>query len=217
MKKTSMMALAVIAMGIFVASTAQANLILNGGFEDNSVAHGKWRWFQSSDVNGWGGSNIEIWDNHRSITAFEGTQHAELNAHAGNGNAFSIYQTFNTDVGSIYDLSFAYGARRNNNEAFRVEVIGSSELLNELVDDHTVGNWSSYINTFVASSAQTTLRFTSVTPTKATVGNFLDNIYVGASEAHSVPELSAASAPISAALLLALLSLGVERRRRSRK
>ena len=55
------------------ASTALANLIVNGGFEDNAVASGNWAFFASSNVNGWEGSNIEIWDNYGGVSAAEGS------------------------------------------------------------------------------------------------------------------------------------------------
>jgi hypothetical protein len=214
MKNLSIVSSAIMAIGLFMASTVHANLIVNGGFEDSSVAHGKWRWFKSSDVNGWGGSNIEVWDHLGSVKAYEGSQHAELNAHAGGSGGYSIYQTFATDIGNTYDLSFAYGARVNDKEAFRVEVIGSNELINDVVQDHTVGNWSKYINSFIASSTETTLRFTTVTPGSATLGNFLDDIYVGSAKVHAVPELSATSAPLSILLIGSLLALGIERRKK---
>ncbi len=214
MKRINVKSLLLGAAFLFSFSSAQANLILNGGFEDSVVGNGNWKWFQSSDVNGWNGSNIEVWNNYGSVTAYEGKQHAELNAHPGNGSEFSIYQTFTTDIGSSYDLSFAYRARANSNEAFRVELVGTSALIDQLIQDHIVGSWSSYANSFVANSAQTTLRFTTVTPKSHTVGNFLDAISVNTSKVHTVPELSASLAPVSLALLAGLMLMGFERRRK---
>lgn len=167
-------------LALMVSMTANAGLIINGGFENNDVngGAGGWQWYSSGDVDGWEGSNIEIWDDFGAIGPYEGEQHAELNAHPSNGGAFSIFQTFSTVQGASYDLFFAYGARSNNNESFLVELIGGNALLNQLVDDHTVNVWSTFSHEFVADSTQTTLRFTSVTPRTGTVGNFLDAISV---------------------------------------
>jgi hypothetical protein len=67
-----------------------ANLIVNGSFEDNNVKSGKWSWFTADKVNGWDGSNIEIWDNLLSINAFDGSQIAELNSHGSNKSIFNF-------------------------------------------------------------------------------------------------------------------------------
>ena len=151
-----------------------ANLIQNGGFEDTAVSSNSWAWFYASDVLGWSGSNIEIWDSFQGFSAFEGTQHAELNAHPSNGQAFSIYQSFNTQVGASYDLSFAYSARSSINEAFLLNLYAAdnSSLVSTLLDDHEVRKWSLFNTSFVAIDLTTTLRFTSVTPNSGTVGNF---------------------------------------------
>ena len=58
---------------------ANANLMINGGFEQTKVGTNKWRWFTADNVSGWSGSNIEIWDRFQNFDAFEGVQHAELN------------------------------------------------------------------------------------------------------------------------------------------
>lgn len=159
---------------------AMANLIQNGGFEETAVNSNSWAWFYASDVIGWSGSNIEIWDSFQGFSAFEGSQHAELNAHPSSGQVFSIYQTFNTQIGASYDLSFAYSARSSNNEAFLMGLYGgdNTELVSTLIDDHEVRAWSLFDTSFVATDLTTVLRFTSVTPFSETVGNFLDDISV---------------------------------------
>ncbi|MEM7613358.1 MAG: DUF642 domain-containing protein [Pseudomonadota bacterium] len=180
MKTLTTLAIASI-LGFGVSTAANASLIVNGGFEDNDVngGAGGWQWYSASDVNGWDGSNIEIWQDFGSIGAYEGEQHAELNAHPNGGDVFSIFQTFSTVEGASYELFFAYGARRSDNEAFQVELLGASTLLDQLIDDHTVNNvWETFSFTFTADSSETTLRFTAITPDTGTVGNFLDGISV---------------------------------------
>lgn len=165
-----------------VSIPVSANLIINGSFENTAVAQNSWAWFNSDYVDGWQGSNIEIWNSYNNVTAYQGTQHAELNAHPSNGQAFSIFQTFATQIGNIYDLSFAYQARSNSNESFLVSLISSSntDLFTDLMDDHVVGQWSVFSTKFTAIDLTTTLRFTSVSPYSDTVGNFIDDIQVNA-------------------------------------
>ncbi len=186
-------------LGVGLSAGANANLIVNGGFEDNNVATGSWQYYSSNQVNGWDGSNIEIWDHLGGVVAPEGNQHAELNAHP-NAGQFSIYQTFTTVVGQLYDVSFFYSARQDNSESFQFSV-GS---LDALINDHVVGTWNQYVNVFRANSNTTTLRFTSITPSYSTVGNLID----GVSVTSHVPE------PAGYALLaLGIIGLGLARQR----
>jgi len=184
--------------GLILASSANANLIVNGGFEDNPVANGSWSFFSASVVNGWEGSNIEIWHNLSGVTAAEGQQHAELNAHPYTGNVFSIFQDFTTVVGQTYDVSFFYRARESANEAFSFSV----GTLNSMITDHVVGAWSTFKDSFIADSTTTRLSFTTLDA--STVGNLLDGVSV---EAH-VPESSSL-----ALLVIGLFSLGFARRK----
>ncbi|PUA29152.1 MAG: hypothetical protein B0W54_00640 [Cellvibrio sp. 79] len=158
--------------GLLLALNAQANLIVNGGFEDNNVAAGNWAYFPSSSVNGWDGDNIEIWDSFGGVVAPEGTQHAELNAHPFDGTVFSIYQSFATVIGQTYDVSFFYSARENNNEQFSF----SAGTLAVLLNDHVVGSWKQYTGSFVATATTSAITFTSYD--NSTVGNFLDDVVV---------------------------------------
>lgn len=160
--------------GLLLATTASANLILNGGFEDNTVAAGNWAYFSSANVNGWSGDNIEIWNNYGGVVAPEGKQHIELNAHPFDGSVFSIYQSFATVLGQTYDVSFFYSARSSVNEQFSFSV----DSLNAILNDHVVGSWKKYTGSFVASSTLSTITFTSYDA--GTLGNFLDDVVVTA-------------------------------------
>ena len=161
-------------MASLLSVGANANLIVNGGFEDNNVAAGNWDYFSSAAVNGWDGDNIEIWDHYGGVVAPEGNQHAELNAHPFDGGVFSIFQNFATVSGQTYDVSFFYSARVNNNEQFSFSV----DTLSALLTDHVVGSWTQYTGSFVASSNLSTIAFT--TYDTGTLGNFLDDVVVTA-------------------------------------
>ncbi|WP_340679695.1 DUF642 domain-containing protein [Paraglaciecola sp.] len=156
-----------------------ANLIVNGGFEDTKVKANSWQWFTADTINGWDGSNIEIWNNYLGVTATEGQQFAELNSHANGGSIFSIFQTFSTEIDSIYDFSFAYRARVNTNESFSISLGSNNDnFFSRVLDDHIMSTWNTMEDSFTAISTSTTIRFTSITPATSTLGNFLDDIKV---------------------------------------
>jgi hypothetical protein len=195
---------------IFCATPVNANLIVNGSFEHTATGSslgggGGWKYYSASDIDGWDGSNLELWGT-LGIASFLDNYHAELNAHGSNGGSWAISQTFNTIVGNTYDLFFAYSARMgsaiSSNEAFSISIAGLTEEIN----DHVVGVWSTYSNSFVADDTTATLTFTSVDQHRWTYGNFLDDIRVS--------EVSEVSEPSAIALwVLGILGLGAIRRK----
>lgn len=175
-------------------STANANLVTNGGFESNNVATNSWKWFTSDQVAGWDGSNIEIWNNYDNFAAYEGEQYAELNAHPSNGAGFSIFQQITTVVGEVYKFSFAYAARTSNDEEFAYSVGGvltENVVASANVENDLVRQWTLFETEFTADDTLTNIVFTAVNPITATVGNFLDDVVVVAKEELSTSEVSA--------------------------
>ncbi|MEC7816000.1 MAG: PEP-CTERM sorting domain-containing protein [Pseudomonadota bacterium] len=194
-------ALGALTLSMAIAAPASANLIVNGSFEAPDIPNGSWQYYSPDQVPGWEGSNIEIWQNYNGVSAADGDQFAELNAHPSTGTAFGIYQDIDTVVGDWYTVSFAYRARQSNNEAFDF----SFGDLTTLVNDHTTSEWSLFSANFQAIDLTTRILFTSVNPETGTIGNFLDDVKVAA-----VPE------PGTLALLsMGLLGLGLSRRRRA--
>ena len=80
-------------LGLSLSTSANANLLVNGSFEDqtdNGEGGGTgWSYYAANSVPGWDGSNIELWTG-LTPSAFEGSYHAELNAHPQTSGAWSI-------------------------------------------------------------------------------------------------------------------------------
>ena len=206
-----------IALLVCIAASplAKANLIENGGFEDNDVSQNTWRWYTSDNVNGWSGSTVEIWDTFLGVTAVDGSQFAELNAHGNNGQQFSIFQTFDTRVNGLYNLSFYYQARRNTNEKFEVALNSNgNSLFSQIMDDHVRNSWSFFSTQFRAVSTMTTLSFTSITPYSGTVGNFIDSVSVTSSIR---PQASVSEPATLMVSLLGIFGLAITHYTRRRK
>ena len=210
----SIFRLALIACTLVVPAV-HANLITNGSFEDNNVSQNTWQWFTADNVNGWSGSNIEIWDQFHGVSAVDGSQFAELNAHANSGQQFSIFQTFETEANGLYNLSFYYQARQSESERFEVAVTADSgSIFEQVMDDHVRNHWSMFTSQFMAVSDKTTLIFTSLTPYSGTIGNFIDAISVTAVTNSFTPQASVNEPGTLAIAILGLSALLFMRFRR---
>jgi hypothetical protein len=188
---------------IAASFSSQATLITNGDFEMNLVNPGKYATFSNTLDTGWQGSSIEIWNAFNGVVAVSGNNFIELNSSKiAKGQLHSIFQTFATEIGRQYELSFFYRGRTNNGEAFKVSFAGLEQVFNEL----TTRGWFEYRTTFAATETVSTLRFSSLK--SGTVGNFLDNVQVSPSlptAAVAVPEPTTLAA--FGAGLLALFGL----------
>ncbi|MDR2549065.1 MAG: PEP-CTERM sorting domain-containing protein [Desulfobulbus sp.] len=105
--KNLLLGLIVIGLSSGLANEAQANLIVNGSFEQNIVSPGNWSVFPSID--GWtatSGPGIEI-QNNVAGSPYDGMQFVELDSH---GNS-AMAQNVSTDSGQLYLLEFAYSPR----------------------------------------------------------------------------------------------------------
>jgi hypothetical protein len=182
---------------------AHGNLIVNGGFESPDINSG-WT-FGTDPSGGWKGDNIEVWaSGFNGVASYEGNQHGELNAHPYDGTPWTIYQSFETILNELYDISFAYRARSSDSEAFQFSLVDSSSIVfDKTIDDHVTGKWDHFSGSFWGTGNQMTLTFTSINPGAGTVGNFLDAVKVA-----SVPEPA-----IISLFGVGLVGLGFVRRR----
>lgn len=178
-----------------VASLANANLIVNGSFEDNVGLSGTgWGVFNGAQVNGWtplSGAGIEIQRN-TIVAAQDGNQYVELDSH---NNSSMFQQLTGLAVGESYLLSFWYHARTNNgNNDNGIDVLwGTSTpgalqlaIANETVQS-TNNMWVQKNLSLFATQSTMYLTF-AATGWNNSLGGFIDNVSL--TKAASVPESS---------------------------
>ena len=173
-------------IALLASVTANASLIVNGSFENNTVNAGGWKSFNSSQVDGWSSeAGIEIWNNLFNVAAFDGNNLAELNS-AGSGYQ-SLSQSFASEAGQTYALDFAYTARDTLNESFEVVISDAntaSILFSQVIAQTTRRQWNTFNSVFVASSDETVISFNSLT--RGSNGNLLDAVSVTVPEPGSL-------------------------------
>lgn len=194
--------LAILVFGMAFASTlafAQADLLVNGSFEDPAYGPGV---SYPVPVTGWTiapDSGFEVWDNYQGPAA-DGNQYLELDVFTCN----TISQTIPTSSGSDYLISFAFGAR-NGVADNQVQVSWNGAPVGTVSADGTGQAqivWTDHSFLVRGAPGSSTLEFTNIDACDG-VGSMLDNVSVLAQEIRVIPAL----APAGVGLLAALLAL----------
>ncbi len=161
-------ALGIIGMSVLLGSGLHADVLVNGGFE-------------TGDFTGWtvtGVANVCDGPTEFCGNPFEGNFSVNLNSGESAASAV-ISQTFATDPGTTYAVTFAYGIMDfvgGSAQQLQVEVIstlaGNHDLLNQTVTSppsidpggafNAQVNYQLFTFSFVADDTSATLQFTDV-------------------------------------------------------
>ncbi|MES2580737.1 MAG: hypothetical protein V4552_09340 [Pseudomonadota bacterium] len=158
------------------ATTANANLIQNGSFEETTQANGTWSVYNS--INGWSttnGAGIEIRNNVEGI-ASNGVNFVELDSH----NNSAMAQVITTSAGSLYELLFDYSPRVNQPATTNgISVFWNGTLLAEITGTGGVSNLWVTQQFFVTGTGNDVLQF-SATGTNDSFGGNIDYVQLNA-------------------------------------
>jgi hypothetical protein len=169
--------LSILALVFLSASTVQANLLVNGDFDDDTgYALNSSGWFSAASITGWtGNQTIEIQTQATiGVTPYSGNYYAEINADPGQAGTFSFEQSFTTVSGTFYKVEFWYRSRKANDGFFDVSINGETKTVTN--DDDS--QWRMYMFTFGADDTFETLEFISTDPGSDTVGHLIDSVSV---------------------------------------
>jgi len=165
------MAMVVLLAGVGPAAAEPVELIVNGGFETPGILPHDHYTVQAGStlITGWTVASGTVDLVNPSCVCglpYEGQQWLDLNGELIGG----IEQSFATDVGQAYELSFRYSNNPTGSAPqylADVTVTGNSALLDARISHsgstHNNMNYQLFSDTFVADSSSTTLRFQSLT------------------------------------------------------
>jgi hypothetical protein len=172
-------ALAAAALGLALATSAQAAVFTNGSFELPGGAPIKQELSEGSTfVTGWtshGAGNYYESDGQDGLNAVDGDYWIGF-GHNGNHGG-SITQTFTSLLGASYTLDFQFALQQGSDLSSAFHVSAST---GDGVDspDAVFGSWSSGSLTFLGTGSDVTLTFLDITaPNSGGVSNLaLDNV-----------------------------------------
>lgn len=199
--KKRLLSLLMVAFLFGSASRSDANLIVNGSFEDPAQAS----WSLYDDIAGWtsgGGDPIEIGlGGIYGVSGFDGANVLELDS---TGNA-TVSQNVTIAQAGIYQLSFLAALRSGVSAASQGFSVAFGNLLSFVAPPPGSTAMSPYLFSFnVAAPGTYALSFTG-TGTSDTLGTLIDDVQLNA---NGVPD-----GGVTALLLgLALAGVGVFRR-----
>ncbi len=188
---TTVKKFASISLGILTAGvlTANANLLINGSFEDNGsnliYNYGNWQTYYS--ITGWSNTGaVEIQDNGLyGAVAANGSYWLELDSYS----PYTITQSFGAVAGQSYTLTFDYAGRPESlpppDYTMTVNVDGTNMNFNT-VESTTPGslNWTAGSITFVSDGSDV-ISFSGDSDNDS-YGMLLDNVNID--DTPAVPE-----------------------------
>ncbi len=170
---------------IFSFGMANANLIVNGSFED-PVIGGPVSQFGEDEVTGWNSDEkLELQSSSLFGPAADGDQYLELDALTGNDNPW-VTQTFNTEVGQEYTFRFAFSPRPGVEDNILEVGIWSPAGDHWLVHDNSIAasgvefyetDWKYYTYTFIADADYARVSFRDAGADDS-VGTLVDDVSV---------------------------------------
>lgn len=192
------------------------NIVQNGGFELPIVTDPH-NWDIFEEISGWQlvrGENIEL---HRGVNGWlpaEGAQYLELDSDfdgpggsmSGEPASSAVFQDLPTQVGCLYDLTFAFSPRPGVSDN-TLEIKWDGEIVDVLTADGTGlcnTNWQYYTYRLTAGSESSRLEFGDLSVSDS-LGTFVDDVSVT-----FVPE------PLSAILLACGVVSLCQRKRKAR-
>ncbi len=199
-------------LGLLTTSQARANLLLNGDFELGTIAN-------ANAITNWTPANIHsssasgtLYPNLSEQTAnliFSGVSGKLLMFNTGDSApGGSLSQSFATNIGTQYQLSFGYGELGSGTQGINVTVVGTGTDFSQSITA-TTSTLHTYSFSFTASGTSETLTFTDTAPSTFGGDGLLDNVLVTGPAVTAVPE------PASAMLLLGGIFALASRRRPS--
>jgi hypothetical protein len=213
------MKLGILALVLTGVVSTHAELIVNGGFENNgsNVVQNNGGWILYTTLNGWSASGVtEIQSNglFGGALAHGGTHWMEMDAHLNSPGSVAIQQTLTTVVGQTYNLSFAFAGRPGYDSTENVLDVGINGSLTRFARNSSADllNWQVYNIAFTGTGsdliyfADGGLRTPGI---NNTLGTLLDDVSV----VEAVPE--PATLGLFGMGLLALV--GFARKRNSRR
>jgi hypothetical protein len=176
---------------VLVPSTASAEVVTNGGFENPTVSPPCCNTAPPDSVTGWtvnsGNVNVVIgtFSSTNGNLAYQGDQYLDL---VGQGGTGSISQILTLDPGQLYTLTFAYSHNLFNPNVLSASASVSIDGLFDTVT-HTGGDssnlaWQIFSSTFTATGPSATLTFNNLT------GGTNEGIFLDAVSVQAVPEPS---------------------------
>ncbi len=193
---------------ITTASTAHANLLVNGSFEDDACAGS---FCTVGSLTGWSlSTNVDqinsLW------THADGTKSLDMN---GNRGPATVSQSFTTVVGQDYRVSFAMSGNIAGSPSTKTMDVSVAGMLNSysFINQGSFANmvWEDHSFIFTANAISSTLSLASTT-SGCCWGPALDNVVV---TRYDRPNGVPAPAPL-ALMGIALAGLGMASRRQAK-